>query len=704
MGLELLVTKAFEEALKRYPHKKVVYKAIGQLLENPRYAGLQVHRYEQARDGIWIAYISDGDRIIYEPKDKVLCLWRLGKHDIERADPRGFATHTRFSRIELPSEVPDAAIEAEPPPTPAKTFSIGIRQVATNVNVPVGSTNHFAFFQDAHLRILGVPAQLVQRLKAARSLEAALALPELSERTRTWLMEISTAPTFKHIVYDSSLLLYRTTLERLEGYCESKIKRLMLSLQRPEQQKYVDMKHTPLVVLKGVAGSGKTTVGVYRAIHLAEKGRRVLMLTFNPILAAMTRSLIQELIGPLPANLAVLHVQELQRKLLGERMPTMPIKTEQECNVLLDEAIIEVQRKTHSQLFLRDKKFFQEELRYVIKGFGLKSQDEYRSIERYGRKTALSRAYRDVMWQVYEAYRRRFMKLQAIDYYDIAMQTLEVLQKQPTQQRYDDIIVDEAQDLTIVDLNVIQLLLAMTSANAVTPATLMILADAAQTMYTRGFSWKQAGIQARGHTDILWKNHRNTQQIAEAAAQLLSHNTLLRTSGEYIDPKWTDRQGPLPMLIRATSPFHQVELACDLILNLVSGQTFRLSDFALLCPTQSLCDKCVRELRTRGLRMMLYSDPQFDVLDDRIKIMTIQSAKGLEFPVVFLLGVAKGILPSQQTLHHLEQNEIDLFREQQRSLCYVGMTRASEALYILTTQNAESIFVKELEGKINLWN
>ena len=702
MGIELLVTKNFEEALERYPHKKVVYKAIGQLLENPRHAGLNAHRYEQARDGIWIAYISDGDRIIYEPKDKTLCLWRLGTHDIERADARGFATHTRFSRMELPSETSEAGVMEILPvlskPHPPVRF-----QAVTKNPGQTGSVNHFAFFQDAHLRVLGVPAYLVQRLKNARSLEAALALPGLPERTRIWLMEISTSPDFMSIVYDSSLLLYRTTLERLEGYCERKIKRLMLSLQRPEQQKYVDMEHAPLIVLKGVAGSGKTTVGVYRAIRLAEKGRRVLMLTFNPILASTTRSLIQELIGPLPANLEVMHVQELQRKLLKERMPAATIKNEHECNIFLDSAITEVQRKTHSPLFQRDRKFFQEELKYVIKGFGLNTQDEYRQIERYGRKTALGTTYRDVMWQVYEAYKKRFARLQ-IDHYDIAVQTLESLRKQPEQQRYDDVIVDEAQDLTIVDLRMIQHLLATASANAPTPATLMILADAAQTMYSRGFSWKQANIQARGHTYTLRKNHRNTRQIAEAAAQLLAHNTLLRATGDYIDPEWTERQGPPPMLMRATKLFHQIELVRDLILDLVTGQTFRLSDFALLCPTESLCEMCKKELQARGLRTMLHSDSQFDVLDDCVKIMTIQSAKGIEFPVVFLLGVTNDMLPSRQGIHHMEMEEVKLFIEQQRSLFYVGMTRAAEALYIVTTQDAESIFIKELEGKVHVWN
>lgn len=703
MEIELLVTKNFEEALERYPHPNLVFKAIKKLLEDPAYRGLNVHKMAQARKGIKVAYVTDGDRMFYEFKDSALYLWDLGVHDIERINSKSFAPHTRFSRPVWSHEVSDTAI-IEVEPIPAKTFPLIKQQPVVEVAVQTSSRNHFAYFQTAHLRVLGVPANLVQRLKAAPTLDAALDLADLPEHCRLWLEDISTSPEYMAIVNDSSQLLYRTTLDRLEGYCERKIKRLMISLQRPEQQKYVDMEHAPLIVLKGVAGSGKTTVGVYRAIRLAEKGRRVLMLTFNPILASATRALIQELMDSLPANLEVMHVQELQRKVLKERMPAMVIKGEQESNAVLDEAIAEIQRKTLSPLFQRDRKFFQEEIKYVIKGFGLDTQEKYRRIERFGRKTALGISYRDVMWQVYEAYRKRLAKLHAIDYYDIAMQALEALHKQPAQQRYDDIIVDEAQDLTIVDLRMVQQLLTTVSVDGATPATLMILADAAQTMYSRGFSWKQAGIQAQGKTNILRKNHRNTRQIAEAAAQLLTHNTLLRATGEYINPEWTERLGPPPMLIRATKLFHQVELVRDLILDLVTNQIFRLSDFALLCPTESLCEMCKKDLQARGLRTMQHNDPQFDVLDDCVKIMTIQSAKGLEFPVVFLLGATNDMLPSRQVMHHLEQEEVKLFIEQQRSLFYVGMTRAAEALYIVTTRDAESIFVKELEGELQVWN
>ncbi|MCL9782920.1 DNA helicase II [Vibrio sp. S4M6] len=67
---------------------------------------------------------------------------------------------------------------------------------------------------------------------------------------------------------------------------------------------------------------------------------------------------------------------------------------------------------------------------------------------------------------------------------------------------------------------------------------------------------------------------------------------------------------------------------------------------------------------------------QADEFDDAVQLMTLHSAKGLEFPMVFMVGVEEGMFPSQMSAE--EAGRI----EEERRLCYVGMTRAMEKLYI----------------------
>ncbi|MEI8633744.1 3'-5' exonuclease [Vibrio sp. PP-XX7] len=67
---------------------------------------------------------------------------------------------------------------------------------------------------------------------------------------------------------------------------------------------------------------------------------------------------------------------------------------------------------------------------------------------------------------------------------------------------------------------------------------------------------------------------------------------------------------------------------------------------------------------------------QANEFDDAVQLMTLHSAKGLEFPLVFMVGVEEGMFPSQMSLE--ESGRL----EEERRLCYVGMTRAMQKLYI----------------------
>ncbi|MFX4262034.1 DNA helicase PcrA [Pelotomaculum propionicicum] len=89
-----------------------------------------------------------------------------------------------------------------------------------------------------------------------------------------------------------------------------------------------------------------------------------------------------------------------------------------------------------------------------------------------------------------------------------------------------------------------------------------------------------------------------------------------------------------------------------------------------------------RDAEEKGLRSFLENIAlvtdldKYDAESDQVALMTLHSAKGLEFPVVFLAGLEEGVFPHSRSL--LEPGEL----EEERRLCYVGVTRAMERLYL----------------------
>ncbi len=90
----------------------------------------------------------------------------------------------------------------------------------------------------------------------------------------------------------------------------------------------------------------------------------------------------------------------------------------------------------------------------------------------------------------------------------------------------------------------------------------------------------------------------------------------------------------------------------------------------------------------------------YDENQDAVVVMTLHGAKGLEFPVVFLAGMEEGIFPSQRSMFDREETE------EERRLCYVGITRAKKKLFLIssssrtifgsTMHNPKSRFLSEI--------
>lgn len=80
---------------------------------------------------------------------------------------------------------------------------------------------------------------------------------------------------------------------------------------------------------------------------------------------------------------------------------------------------------------------------------------------------------------------------------------------------------------------------------------------------------------------------------------------------------------------------------------------------------------------------------------EAVKLMTIHASKGLEFPVVFVIGFSEGIFPSSKTIE--ERKKLGL--EEERRLCYVAITRAMETLFIMDSEGQSQQGIKKLPSR-----
>lgn len=95
------------------------------------------------------------------------------------------------------------------------------------------------------------------------------------------------------------------------------------------------------------------------------------------------------------------------------------------------------------------------------------------------------------------------------------------------------------------------------------------------------------------------------------------------------------------------------------------------------------------------IQAALQTDDEFAEETEKVKLMTIHAAKGLEFPYVFAVGFSEGTFPSSKTVEERK----DLGLEEERRLCYVAITRAREGLYLTDSEGTSLGGSKKLPSR-----
>ncbi|MDQ2928896.1 MAG: NERD domain-containing protein/DEAD/DEAH box helicase [Pseudomonadota bacterium] len=249
--------------------------------------------------------------------------------------------------------------------------------------------------------------------------------------------------------------------------------------------------------------------------------------------------------------------------------------------------------------------------------------------------------------------------------------------------QYQAILIDEGHDFKPEWL---KLVTQMVDPNT---NSLLLLYDDAQSIYERGrskqFSFKSVGIQAQGRTTILKINYRNSKQILNTASQIAAEFLRAEDSGDdgvpRVHPISCGKEGHAPLVIRLPSLRDEASKVADLLAG-AHQQGHSWGDMAVLCRHYREMEHCATALQQRRLpHQVRNSSGRYDPTTDTIKVMTMHVSKGLEFPVVALVGVGGMPGPKED-----ESEEARLF--------YVAATRATEALYI--TLSGEGGFANRL--------
>ena len=250
--------------------------------------------------------------------------------------------------------------------------------------------------------------------------------------------------------------------------------------------------------------------------------------------------------------------------------------------------------------------------------------------------------------------------------------------------QYGAIMIDEGHDFKPEWLKLIT--------SMVTPDTdsLLLLYDDAQSIYNDkgklNFSLSSVGIQARGRTTILRMNYRNTDEITRFSYQFLSRYFKTKDSDEdhvpLVKPESVGEHGPKPYMKVLASYEQEIRYIIYTFKRLHTKDSIPWSDMCVTYRQKWMGKKLQLAFVNEGIPSQWLDTAaqkkKFNPADNSVKLMTMHSCKGLEFPVVAISGV--GYLLGKNT------NEID-----EAKLLYVAMTRSTDKL--LLTSHRENEFV-----------
>lgn len=559
----------------------------------------------------------------------------------------------------------------------------------------------------------------------------------------------------------------------------------------PIQQKAVEQTDGPILILAG-AGSGKTRVLTYKVAYLiAEKkipASNILTVTFTNKAAGEMKERILKLVGQTTSLPVMGTFHSICARILRQDGYLLGLKAG--FSIYDEGDAIDAVKEAMSNLNIATQKTNPSSVRHTISS----AKNELISDMEYPQ---YARGYfQETVAKIYLEYQKILRRNQALDFDDLLMYTIQLMQANPqTLEKYQIlfryILVDEYQDTNTAQYRLVKML-AQKNRNV------CVVGDSSQAIYGfRGADFRNIVNFQRDYPETkvfnLEQNYRSTQVILDAAHAIISENkthpilklwtdkgsgpkiSIAETGNEveealYVVDQIKKTNQPLSsyaILYRTNAQSRNIEeifLKTGVPYRLFGGVQFyerkEIKDVLgylrlIINPQDSVALKRVEKIgKGRMNKFFDYQQqvaervadiPTIEILDEilsvtgylatlddgsdqgksrienvkelrsvaeefpeivnflenvaliqgnqtpqgklkeqtteAVSLLTIHSSKGLEFPIVFLVGMEEGLFPHSRSL--LDPNQM----EEERRLAYVGITRAREKLYLTYTRS-----------------
>ena len=311
--------------------------------------------------------------------------------------------------------------------------------------------------------------------------------------------------------------------------------------------------------------------------------------------------------------------------------------------------------------------YWRDEIAWVIKGRGLASLGSYLGCARVGRRRPLSPDLRAKVWDFYIEYERRLREADVWDFADLILHAEAALEHTPCTE-YSAVVIDEAQDLSAAMVRMLHRLVGDA------PDGLNLIGDGQQSIYPGGYTLGEIGINIAGRGVVMNRNYRNTAEIAEFAASLVSGDEFTDIEGTVgsADSAENNRRGGAPLVRVFDDADEHDEAVVDHVRGLLRAGVPAAS-IAILANAHQQIRSILPRLHAHTIRVVDLKDYDGSPID-AIKTGTIKRAKGLEFTHVVIARAPRNL--TQQT-----EKSTDRLAIEARQM-FVAATRARDGLWV----------------------